>query len=69
MLGSTTGLATDYRRTKLYPGSRGDDRFDHLDAMVAFIDINGACLAYAISDNDATKPLLITLHGGRGFGK
>ncbi|KAH7068511.1 Alpha/Beta hydrolase protein [Paraphoma chrysanthemicola] len=36
--------------------------------MVAFIDINGACLAYAISDNDATKPLLITLHGGRGFG-
>jgi proline iminopeptidase len=38
-------------------------------AMVAFVDINGARLAYAISDNDATKPLLITLHGGRGFGK
>ncbi|KAH3914382.1 hypothetical protein HBI56_093360 [Parastagonospora nodorum] len=36
--------------------------------MVAFIDVNGARLAYAISDNDTTKPLLITLHGGRGFG-
>jgi proline iminopeptidase len=42
---------------------------DHRFAMVAFIDINGARLAYTVSDNDATKPLLITLHGGRGFGK
>ena len=37
-------------------------------AMVAVVDINGARLAYAISDEDAAKPLFITLHGGRGFG-
>ena len=36
--------------------------------MVAVVDINGARLAYAISDEDAAKPLFITLHGGRGFG-
>jgi proline iminopeptidase len=37
--------------------------------MVEFIDVNGARLAYTISDHDATKPLFLTLHGGRGFGK
>jgi hypothetical protein len=36
--------------------------------MVSFIEVNGARLAYEISSDDATKPLLITLHGGRGFG-
>jgi poly(3-hydroxybutyrate) depolymerase len=46
-----------------------DDEVKYLDKMVASIDVNGACLAYAISDNDTAKPLLITLHGGRGFGK
>ncbi|KAF2639037.1 alpha/beta-hydrolase [Massarina eburnea CBS 473.64] len=36
--------------------------------MSEFVQINGAKLAYAISSDDATKPLFITLHGGRGFG-
>jgi hypothetical protein len=48
---------------------READGLDHFFAMVEFVDINGARLAYTISDNDATKPILITLHGGRGFGK
>lgn len=37
-------------------------------SMAAFIDINGARLAYSMSENYSTKPLFITLHGGRGFG-
>jgi hypothetical protein len=36
--------------------------------MTSFVEINGARLAYAVSDNDESKPLFITLHGGRGFG-
>ncbi|KAF2799748.1 alpha/beta-hydrolase [Melanomma pulvis-pyrius CBS 109.77] len=36
--------------------------------MVEFILINGASLAYTITDNDTSKPLFVTLHGGRGFG-
>ncbi|KAF3053752.1 hypothetical protein E8E11_011944 [Didymella keratinophila] len=36
--------------------------------MVAFVEINGASLAYTISGCDDTKPLFVTLHGGRGFG-
>jgi proline iminopeptidase len=36
--------------------------------MVEYVRINGATLAYVISGTDATKPLFITLHGGRGFG-
>lgn len=46
----------------------GQGKF-YLNRMVTFIDVNGARLAYSISDNDATKPLFITLHGGRGFGE
>ena len=36
--------------------------------MVEYVQINGARLAYVISSTDASKPLFITLHGGRGFG-
>ncbi|KAF1950180.1 alpha/beta-hydrolase [Byssothecium circinans] len=36
--------------------------------MADFVEVNGAKLAYSISSVDATKPLFITLHGGRGFG-
>ncbi|KAI9162657.1 Proline iminopeptidase [Paramyrothecium foliicola] len=35
--------------------------------MVDFIDINGARLAYRLTGPDQA-PLMITLHGGRGFG-
>lgn len=35
---------------------------------VQFIDVNGASLAYRIAGPDNTGPLIITLHGGRGFG-
>jgi proline iminopeptidase len=43
-------------------------KLNHFRAMASFVNINGAVLAYEISSDDATKPLLITLHGGRGFG-
>ncbi|KAL5438275.1 hypothetical protein PMIN07_001970 [Paraphaeosphaeria minitans] len=36
--------------------------------MIEYVQINGAKLAYMISSTDASKPLFITLHGGRGFG-
>ena len=34
---------------------------------LAFVEINGARLAYRIAGNPS-DPLIITLHGGRGFG-
>lgn len=36
--------------------------------MVEFIDINGAKLAYKLT-GPGDAPLIITLHGGRGFGE
>jgi hypothetical protein len=40
-------------------------KLNHFRAMASFVNINGAVLAYEISSDE---PLLITLHGGRGFG-
>lgn len=57
-------LASVFTDTAVMLHERG-----HTTAMVSFVNINGARLAYRISDIDATKPLFITLHGGRGFGK
>ncbi|WVQ73622.1 hypothetical protein IAR50_003202 [Cryptococcus sp. DSM 104548] len=39
----------------------------YLDAPLRFVEINGARLAYRLK-GDPGLPLLITLHGGRGFG-
>ena len=36
--------------------------------MVEYVSINGAQLAYRLI-GPADAPLIITLHGGRGFGK
>jgi hypothetical protein len=36
--------------------------------MVEYIDINGANLAYKLTGPDGA-PLILTLHGGRGFGE
>jgi hypothetical protein len=35
--------------------------------MVDFVEVNGARLAYRMIGHD-DAPLMITLHGGRGFG-
>lgn len=35
--------------------------------MVQFVEINGASLAYELV-GPKSAPLIITLHGGRGFG-
>jgi len=35
--------------------------------MVDFVEVNGARLAFRIS-GPVEAPLIITLHGGRGFG-
>lgn len=39
-----------------------------IDTMVEYASINGAQLAYRLLGPD-NAPLIITLHGGRGFGE
>lgn len=43
-------------------------KIDKFHAMVEFVNINGAKLAYRIAGPE-DAPLMITLHGGRGMGK